>query len=322
MRGLSAPSPPCPRVRGAEPGAGPGAPGGRAAPPPAAPAISSEPPPHLSRSPHPPCKVSPRRWAPGSPSAAVALRGRPSASPAGPGRAQAASPVPRRPLPAGGRAAADAGSRGQPGARAAPGRAGRELRAPLPWSPYGARPGEGPAGRSQPPPRAAPSRPQSGSSREDGCARTRSESSLSRLPASRPVPSRSGVPGPQSLRPGFRLGAFLGFPRCLRLPVSLTASRSSSLRSQLVQPWVSLPFQSLFLSPSIGFFLPGLPVLFPQVSVFPFFRSPCSLSQVSMFPLPESPCSFSPGLPVPSPRASVPPCLCSSLLRCLSAWCL
>lgn len=195
MHGPSAPSPPCPRVRGAEPGAGPGAPGGRAAPPPAAPAISTELPPHLSRSPRPPCKVSPRRWAPGSPPAAVALRGAAFSLPrrprAGPGRL----PVPRRPLPAGGRAAADAGSRGQPGARAAPGRAGRELRAPLPWSPCGARAGEGPAGRSQPPPRAAPWRPQSGSSREDGCARTRSESSLSRLPASRPVPSRPGVPG-------------------------------------------------------------------------------------------------------------------------------
>lgn len=174
-----------------------------------------------------------------APGAASSLPRRPRA---GPGRL----PVPRRPLPAGGRAAADAGSRGRPGARAAPGCAGRELGTPplSLVSVCSARAGEGPDGRSQPPPRVVPPRPRSHSSREDGCARTRSESSLSRLPTSRPVPSRPGVPGPQSLRPRLRLGAFLSFPRCLCLPVSPTASRSHSLRSQRVQLWVTLPSQS------------------------------------------------------------------------------
>lgn len=131
------------------------------------------------------------------------------------------------------------------------------------WSPpCGARAGEGPGGRSQPPPRAALSRPRSHSSREGGCARTRSESSLSRLPASRPVPSRPGVPGPQSLRPRLRLGAFLGFPRCLSpcrsLPPDLTPCGPS------VSSCGSLFLPSLrVLAPCSGFSSLGLPDLSP-----------------------------------------------------------
>lgn len=303
MRGPSAPSPPCPRVRGAEPGAGPGAPGGRAAPPPAAPAISTEPPPHLSRSPRPPCKVSPRRWAPGSPPAAVALRGRPSASPAGPGRVQAASPSHGAPSPPAEEPQPTPGLAGSRAHVRPRDERGVSCEPPFP-APRGERgPGRGRPGGPNPHPERRPRGPRAAHPGRTGALgpAPKVHSVASRRPApSRPIRVCS-VPNlcTRVFSAPFSVSLGVSGSLCRSLPPDLTpCGPSLSSRRSLFLPSLCVLFQS------IGFFLPGLPVLFPQVSVFPFSRSLCSLSpgfhvpspRVSLFLLPGSPCSLSPGL--------------------------